>query len=429
MKFSLRLPEPEFGNIMKGVLSPSQPIQTPELLQGREKQLEDIRRALYSDGRQVFIYGYRGVGKTSLAQTAAVQYQSSDRRPIFLGCTSNATFYQTIRDLYIEAFPKDPAIQKVIRSGSSGLKWGGLSAEAKASIESGKVPTLSSVNEAVALTEFVASVHSKQPAVVLDEFDLIKSPNEQALFASYVKQIADKRINLRFFFCGIAESIDEFFDSHESMYRYFQAVKLDRMDYSPRMEIVRRAAKQLSIQVEDYDVGRIARISDGFPHFIHLVCEKLFWTVYNDLGSDMRASPDHFEKAVALAVEDIHVHLRVPYEKATKKYTNDAEPILWAIADSHELSRRSSDIYGSYQQIMGQLMVEPMTRDKFNQRINNLKRPASGNIVIGSRTGWYEFREKMMRGYARLRSEQQGVQLEAEHPLQARRRSAFSSQG
>jgi hypothetical protein len=65
--------------------------------------------------------------------------------------------------------------------------------------------------------------------------------------------------------------------------------------------------------------------------------------------------------------------------------------------------------------------VKPLPREKFNARINNLKTPASGSIVTGSRTGWYEYREKMMRGYARLRSEQQGVELESEHPLQARK--------
>jgi hypothetical protein len=94
---------------------------------------------------------------------------------------------------------------------------------------------------------------------------------------------------------------------------------------------------------------------------------------------------------------------------------------LWAIADTHELQRRSADIYKSYERIVGSMGGAPLTREKFNARINNLKTPAWGSIVTASRTGWYEYREKMMRGYARLRSEQQGVEVESEHPLQARR--------
>src|SRR5947209_6756512 len=113
---------------MKGVLSPSQAIQTPEHLRGRDKQLDDIRRSLYLEGRQVFIYGYRGVGKTSLAQTAAIQYQSSDALPILLSCTENGTFYQTIRDLYSAAFPNDPAVtKKVEQRGATASLFKGLS--------------------------------------------------------------------------------------------------------------------------------------------------------------------------------------------------------------------------------------------------------------------------------------------------------------
>ena len=63
---------------MGRVLSPARAIDSPELLKGRDEQLQEIRRgAWYQGGRQIFIYGYRGVGQTSLAQTAAHQHQSA----------------------------------------------------------------------------------------------------------------------------------------------------------------------------------------------------------------------------------------------------------------------------------------------------------------------------------------------------------------
>jgi uncharacterized protein len=71
-----RIAEEKFAQLMGRVLSPSRAIESPELLKGRDDQLREIRRAWYQGGRQIFIYGYRGVGKTSLAQTAAHQHQS-----------------------------------------------------------------------------------------------------------------------------------------------------------------------------------------------------------------------------------------------------------------------------------------------------------------------------------------------------------------
>lgn len=67
----ISLPEADFGALLGKVLSPSQPLQSEEFLRGREKQLNGIKKALYQPGRHVLIHGFRGVGKSSLAQTTA----------------------------------------------------------------------------------------------------------------------------------------------------------------------------------------------------------------------------------------------------------------------------------------------------------------------------------------------------------------------
>ena len=63
----------------------------------------------------------------------------------------------------------------------------------------------------------------------------------------------------------------------------------------------------------------------------------------------------------------------------------------------------------------------PADRVAFNARMNLLKKPARGSVLTGNRQGWYEFTEKMLRGYARLRALREAVVLEREHPLQPRR--------
>ena len=69
-------------NLLNQILSSSQPIRSAEFLLGREKNLRDIQRDLATKGRHVFIFGDRGVGKTSLAQTAATEFHPSDSEPI-----------------------------------------------------------------------------------------------------------------------------------------------------------------------------------------------------------------------------------------------------------------------------------------------------------------------------------------------------------
>jgi Cdc6-like AAA superfamily ATPase len=99
-----RMAEDKFAQIMGRVLSPSRAIESVELLKGRDDHLREIRRAWYQGGRQIFIYGYRGVGKTSLAQTAAHQHQSSDAVPIRVICEQDTTFYRVVHDIFPERF-------------------------------------------------------------------------------------------------------------------------------------------------------------------------------------------------------------------------------------------------------------------------------------------------------------------------------------
>jgi replication-associated recombination protein RarA len=71
----------QFVKILHTHLSPTSPIESEEHLFGRSKQLQSIEQALCAPGRSIFVYGDRGVGKTSLAQTVAYSHQSSICEP------------------------------------------------------------------------------------------------------------------------------------------------------------------------------------------------------------------------------------------------------------------------------------------------------------------------------------------------------------
>ncbi|MER9442193.1 ATP-binding protein [Mesorhizobium sp. M0340] len=404
-----------FGRILSEVLSPSRPLHSPEFLRGRQEQLDGIEKALYSAGRHVFIHGFRGVGKSSLAQTAAYGMSTGGMDPIVIGCDKNSTFGSAMRDMFDEAVSKNPRIAATITE--NGLAFGNLGATIgrKITTHEGRIAEPGSINEAVRLTKFLCENFTSNPVVVIDEFDQLQSREEQGNFANFIKQISDRHIPARFIFCGIGESVDAIMAAHGSADRYFHTVKLGQLPYDARNEIIRIAAQRLGIEIDDTTVYRIAKISDGFPHYVHLLSEKLFWRVY-EAENEGRVTGDLFQLAMSDASDAMEMKLKQPYETATRKYTNDYESLLWAVADGHELQRSSRDIYASYVRIMKSQELEPLQREKFNARINNLKKPSYAAILSATRQGWYEFSEKVIRGYARLRAEQKDVQLEVDHP-------------
>jgi MoxR-like ATPase len=98
--------------IRNSFLTSAQPIQSPEHLKGRARTLQVLLDSLTSPGRHAFIYGYRGVGKSSLAQTAAFQLQHSAGSPIIIGCEPTSTFSQICHDVIRIAANVDPLERK-----------------------------------------------------------------------------------------------------------------------------------------------------------------------------------------------------------------------------------------------------------------------------------------------------------------------------
>ena len=117
--------------------------------------------------------------------------------------------------------------------------------------------------------------------------------------------------------------------------------------------------------------------------------------------------------------------------EAVRKYAKNAEAILWAAADGHELQRKVVDMHKSYQRLIlsNHQLVEynpstdesplthALTEAQFRARIYNLCQEKYGHVLTSNGKGWYEYTEKMMRGYARLKAEAKGVELFPDHPL------------
>jgi hypothetical protein len=412
-----------FEEALKRTLSPTTPIRSSEYLRGREKKLEDIRRALVQPGRHIFIYGDRGVGKTSLAQTAAFEHQSASNAPVFLGCDPSSSFLRVAQELAGRLLNHDPRIVKQTTQSKASAGWAPVAiAEKQRVIEHGPLCEPRSVNEATTLIAHAAIEHSERPVIVIDEFERIQDSDQRSMFADFIKQAGDQSLPVKLIFCGVGSALDQLLDAHHSCYRYLAAVELERLAQKPLLEIVDAAASAVGVTIEESSYYRIPKISDGFPHYVHLITEKLLWEIYQDPQPTRRSTANHYIAAIRAAVQDIEPKLKATYDTATLKYSNsdEYEAVLWAAADHHELRRRSTDIFNVYCALSRERNLTPINRDKFNQRINALKRDTHGSILEGNRQGWYHFREAVMRGYVRLRAEAQGIELGADHPSEYR---------
>lgn len=408
----------EFAKTLDKVLSPSRAITSPEQLRGRNLKLTAIERALDVKGRQVFIYGLRGVGKTSLALTSAIMYQSPENGPINILCSEDDTFYSIIKSIAEQALPRDPRItmQRTGILGSGKVANFGVAVEKY--IETGAIPEPTSLNEALSLIEFCSKVHSETPITIIDEFESLQDSASISLFARLLKGLADREIQMKFIFCGIAESIQDIFTAHGSAHRYLHCEELERLSWEARFEIIDAGAQAVGLNIDRTTKIRIASISDGFPYFAHELTGKLLWKCF-DRGyqSGICSTPEDFQGAALDAISGIELEYKKDYELAVQKYKTDGEYILWALADTHELKRNLTKIHQSYCAICKHNNHRPLDRKQLSARLSNFKKESFGGLIFSDRRAWFEYRQKMMRGYARLRAAREGTHLDPDHPL------------
>ncbi|MEM6899712.1 MAG: ATP-binding protein [Pseudomonadota bacterium] len=413
----------EFEAKVKQCLSIS-PIRSRENLMGRDAKLEIVIRALETPGRSVFIFGDRGVGKTSLAATSAEAISGGKFEPVLIGCSADATFVELLQT----------AVRRMhgaVRTNSWNEQKEELFSiipDMYVAIERGEFGRFTSQNDVIDMLRYLSQFYPSSPIIIIDEFNELLSVDEKKKFADFAKQLTDQSAPIKIIFCGIGSSMEELMGLHASIGRSIMPVELERLDDLSLWSIVDHAAAIVEVGIDRETNLRTAILSDGFPYFVHLVTEYMFWEAFHAEEERNIITVEDFGNAVVAAIPHADNMLRETYEKATKKYKNseEYEEVLWAYADAPTLTRQSQDVYDqSYlaivrkrnkQRRMRNEKTRPvLPKDKFDQRLAKLKTEAYGEILRWRRSGWYEFRENMMRGFVRIRAREAGVELGIDH--------------
>jgi hypothetical protein len=408
------LDKPAFEVILRQYVRPSSPIDTFEHLVGRSHQRESIEEAINSPGRHIFIYGDRGAGKTSLAQTVAYEHNPSTTHPVLVACGRTTTFSSIVEDIAHQLTGRG-RLSSAERSSSTGIQGYGINGSI-ATKTSEKALAIGDLNAATGLLAEAAG--TERHIVVIDEFENLPSAEDRQLFAELVKQISDRGVPITLVFCGIGQSLDDLLLGHGSSHRYFHEVPLPTppLNFGGCWQIIDSAAGALGLEVNEDSRLRVAQVSDGFPHYVHLLCEKLFWAAFRAEEEVEILTPEHYMRAVRGALEGVEARLRSAYDKAVKKDMDQYQEVLWAVADHFELERNTTSIYtNSYLRIMEDLGRTPVDQSAFSSRVAALRGSAHGAILHSTRRGWVRFSENLIRGYVRLRAESVGVRLALEH--------------
>jgi len=216
---------------------PAAPVDDLELFAGREKQRDDVISAVAQIGYHVGLYGERGVGKTSLARVLALIFDQpdvSEFQSTMVNCNTDSTFeslWKTIfRRLNVESVEFTP---EGVRSALEAL--------------------------------------GRRTLIVIDELDRLEDNESLTLLADTIKTLSDHAVGATLILVGVATSLDELIGEHASIIRNLEQIEMPRMLPEELRGILQKGCAHAGLTIEPEAGETIIRLSEGLPHYTHLL--------------------------------------------------------------------------------------------------------------------------------------------------------------
>lgn len=407
--------------IIAANLSPERPVRSSEFLRGRSADLADIERELRYFYSVIFIYGHRGVGKTSLARTAAQSVTKADREHIYVACAPGSRMLHIFREIGEELLKRIfqcgaiASIRKQVQLEIS------LSPAIRASFEK-NAPTLERFEDANAAIRVIKDLddllpNAKSTVIVLDELEELEA-GDRADLAYLIKQLGDQEFETKYILVGIAENVHELIGQHESVPRYLKEVHLQPLFPQHLMDIVSTAGAAIDVEVPQEILYRTAIVGNGFPHFAHLMGKALLTEAV--IANQRSITADVYRAGVARAVGDSIQELRISYEAATQRGNDYFKHLIWALAHSDLVDLRIDEWISLYAQLSKRMHWKMADEKALRTAIGNFKSESYGQIIVNTparygssemRYRYKRFRNMLMRGHVRLQAENEGVTL------------------
>lgn len=244
------------------VFTPTAPIDEKSLFQGRTHQIRSVIRAISQKGQHAILFGERGVGKTSLANVIASFLQTPQQPSGILSPRVNCDSLDTFESLWRKVLDEIWMHRKInaIGFGSSAQQQTYSSTELL-----GDSATPDSVRRALT----IISTNSL-PILIIDEFDRLVSEVKRGV-ADTIKTLSDHAVAATVLLVGVADSVGELIEQHQSVERALIQIPLPRMHYAEIEDVITTGMKRLGLSIDQPALQRVCTLAQGLPHYAHLI--------------------------------------------------------------------------------------------------------------------------------------------------------------
>lgn len=372
--------------LIHATFTPSAPISSLDLFAGRTEQIDRVFGAVFSPGQHAVIYGERGVGKSSLASIIydyVILAGQSSFIPAKVGCSKGISFVEVWREI-LKQMP--------VTRGEDSLDLSDLLSDNPTSEEiRGLLTQLD--NPAI---------------VVIDEFDRVDQ-DVATQMSDTIKTISDRALSVTLVIVGVANSLNELIEEHESVVRNLVQVEMQRMSEDELLETIEKGLVKADLQMSQMLRKRIATLSQGLPHNTHLLCKQAALSAVKSGRTEIGESD--YKQAIKDAVADKKESLGKAYRTATY---SPKENIFAQVLLSCALAANKEGVF-SAKDVRVPLSLIGRQEYRIQAYIRSLDKfssDARGNVLRKGgvkRRFQYSFEEPLMQPYVLLRGLSEGL--------------------
>ena len=216
-------------------------------------------------------------------------------------------------------------------------------------------------------------------AIFIDEFDRFRHPDGRVLFADTIKALSDRVVSSTIVLIGVADSVGELIREHRSVERALVQIQMPRMSASELAEIATNGIAAASMTIAGGAVARITALSQGLPHYTHLLTQFAAQSALADRR--VHVGVRDVDAAVTRAIERAQQTIVEAYREAVIGRPGAIYPqvlLACALADEDEFGYfASSDV----REPLSKILDKPSKPSTFARHLEELSSESHGSIL------------------------------------------------
>jgi Cdc6-like AAA superfamily ATPase len=347
---------------------PGAEIDDPDSFAGRSYEIEEVAKALNTEGSCPIIYGDRGLGKSSLALQTWLIAQGDDRLlrrhglegwrladddaflAFYVPCTDSTSTTARLLERVgtsLSSVQLDSRAERLVdRTTTRGISLRVFSAESTRHyerLEKQLIETTNIEDRLVARASALTECFGRRVLVILDELDRVR---ETKGLASFIK--SNTATDLKFMLVGIAQNVSALLNDHLSLERKAHPIEVRRMTTGELKAIMTSATDELreegvSLEFSPEAATLLADRASGFPWFVHVIGQEALLKVASE-GKDRIERKDVGDAVARLTRNRFAQQFSDQYQKAVQD-SQQRELVLRSFASWKGRDIPTADVY------------------------------------------------------------------------------------